>query len=146
MQADKMPPGNFKPFGYDTQRFSATAPAGATLEMITKPEYWSHVVSKVRPGCIVEVHAENGEWFAELYVRATGLREMKVHVLREVSFDGEIDAVLAEETAYVVKWNGPTNRYAVCMKDGKSVIKANFATKEDAFVWMREHKRTMAAA
>lgn len=145
MTTTKMPAGHFKPFGYDTQRFTATAPAGTDLDTLQEPEFWSHVVSRVRPGCIIEVHAEDGSYFAELYVRATGTREMRVHVLRHVSFDGAIDDVLKDETSYVVSWKGPVNRYTVCLADGKTPIKTGFLTKEDAVLWMTTHKRTMAA-
>lgn len=146
MLASKIPPSNFKPFGFDTQRFTAVGTTGQTLQTMLDPEYWSHVVARVRPGCIIEAHAEDGSWYAELYVRAVGTREMRVAVLRHIEFDQAIDAVLKEETnSYVVAWKGPVNRYGVCMPDGKTAIRTGFATKEDAYTWMVQHKKTMAA-
>ena len=58
-----------------------------TCEPNTKPEdllnpaYWAHVAIKFNPRDVLEVWAEDGEWYAECMVRATDRTWAKVHII-----------------------------------------------------------------
>jgi hypothetical protein len=42
-------------------------------------------------------------------------------------------------------WSGPHTKYRVLRLSDKAVVKDGFATKEEAALWLTEHKKAIAA-
>lgn len=67
--------------------WAAQPEPGTKLADMLLPEYWVHVAKTFRVGDRIDVTAADGSWFAELFVRSTSERALKVHVLRHIEFD-----------------------------------------------------------
>lgn len=122
-------------------------PEGTTVEDLLKPEAWAHVAHELATGSRIEVVPESGEWFAELYVVEAKRQWAKVVLLRKVDLapllvQGESAPQDTEE--FYAKWSGPISKFRVHRKKDKEVIRADFATAEDANLWIAEHKKSLA--
>lgn len=116
--------------------------AGTAFEDLLDPIYWGHVGKKLRPLDILEIHPEDGNYFAELLVRSveTGGRGAKVAPLRFVGL-GAIEAA-AEE--YRIEWKGGHSKHAVVRVRDKAVLQAGFGNKEDAAAWLAVNAKSLA--
>jgi len=132
----------FKGAEYARNIWSATSAVGVALEDVLKPEYWAHVAMKLTPSDRIEVVAEDGSFFAELYVQDKDKTWAKVFLLRHVVLDPleKIDPTLD----FKVDWRGPANRYGVIRKSDNTVIKDGFATKGEAARFIDTYSRSMA--
>lgn len=120
---------NFRLASYATNRWSITLPAEAPFDRMFEPDFWSNVARKMRIGDIVEAHAEDTTWFAELYVVAAHRLAAKVTLLRKVDLAGA-DEIAPVPSSLIVKYRGPANRY--CIMRGNEVVQSGFQTAEEA--------------
>lgn len=67
--------------------WAAQPESGTTLDEMLLPEYWANVAKTIKVGDRIDVTAEDGSWFAELYVRSAQPLALKVFVLRHTVFD-----------------------------------------------------------
>jgi hypothetical protein len=138
----KLPEARHQVAAYAHNRWAATLEFGVALEEALKPEFWAHVAKRFKPGDIVEVRADDGSFYADLYVRAVGAVFAKVEVL----FAKELGAGLAADTDKLdVKWNVGKRCFSVVRKSDNSVVREGFQIKEDAIAWMNDHNKQMAA-
>lgn len=125
----KLLPSRFKQAELVRNVWAIVPPAGTAFEEVLDRKYWSHVSTSLKPSDRVEVLAEDGSYFAELIVRATGPQWADVSVLRKC----DLDAVsLADDSAVSVEWRGPHHRFCVVRTSDKQIIKGGFAEKADA--------------
>jgi hypothetical protein len=118
-------------------------PPGTTIEDIVKPAYWTHTGFKLQPTDRIEVHSEDGGWFAELHVRSCGRTYANVEVLRFVEFK---DAVQVNaDNGHEVQWKGPHHRFAVVRKADNTILQAGFADKDIAAGWLISNAKSLAA-
>lgn len=117
---------------------------GTTLEDVLQPEYWSHVARNLRTGHRVEIFAADGSYWAMLIVRAAGTRDAVVQTLQHVELGPQSDIVVAP-SAYEVKWRGPSKKWGVVRREDNEVIRDEFAVKEQAAKWMKNHIQSLAA-
>jgi hypothetical protein len=124
--------------------FSATPEIGTTFEDILKPEYWAHVAASFHPTDRIEVLAEDGSWFAELFIVSCGKNWAKVCTMRFV----ELSESVAEtpEDAYRVIWRGAVHKHSVVRKSDSAVIKAEFPTAADAKKWLESYESEVVKA
>ena len=127
---------------YATNRWSVTLEHGVSYERVFEPDFWAHVARKMRIGDIVELHAEDTTFFAELYVVAAHRLAAKVVELRRFDLAGSAE-VLANASPLTVKYRGPHNRY--CIMNGENVVQSGFQTAEEAEVAKANHAKTFAA-
>ena len=126
-----LPENRFSQASYATNRWSVTIDPNTPYDRMFEPEYWSHVARKLRIGDIIEVHAEDTTWFAELYVVAAHRLSAKVVLLRKCDLAATKE-VAAEASPLTVKYRGPHARY--CVMRGETVISDRFQTEAEAMV------------
>lgn len=116
---------------------------GTKFEDILTETYWSMVAYKLKPCDIIEVHAEDGSYFAQLYVRATGTNWAKVSPVSFAQFDKS--EVKHGSSEYEVAWKGPHRMFAVIRLADNEIIKDGFKAKEHAEEYLKSHSKAMAA-
>jgi len=120
-----------------------------TCEPNTKPEdllnpaYWAHVAIKFNPRDVLEVWAEDGEWYAECMVRATDRTWAKVHIKQLIKFEDEDVPALHQLLDYNVMWRGPHRKWSVMRLSDRSVVKEDCKTSDEAQSWLTAHRRTI---
>lgn len=129
---------------YATNRWSVTPPNGTSFARVLEPTFWGNVGHKLRPGDIIEVHAEDGSYFAELYVRAAHRLAANVAVIRHVDLVGETGAAaLNEGSPFTVSFRGPHAKW--CVMRGKEVVQQGFQTQAEALKAVGERAAEWAA-
>jgi hypothetical protein len=123
----KLAPRNFLLASFSTQRWSVAFPADVKYERVFDPEFWAHVAQRIKPNDIIEVHAEDGAFFAELYVRSAHRTGVVVQELRLVPLDGETAPEAVKLTAL---WKGPVRKWTVMR--GKEIVQDGFQTEDEA--------------
>lgn len=116
--------------------------AGTDFAELADPLYWAHVARKLRPGDMLEIHPEDGGYFAELIVRAVegNGRGAKVAALRHV----KLDAVANSAEDYRVEWKGQMQKHAVVRVRDKEVMQGGFGTKDEAMAWLAANGKSLA--
>lgn len=142
MAAQKLPIANFKQSVQATRRWSVSTVDGAPFDDLLRPGYWTHVAAKLTPGDIIEVHAVDGSYYAELYVRSTSKLEALVAVLAKYEFT-TAESIVAP--GYATKWRGPARRWGVVRIDDGSVVRDGFQTEDLAAGFLLDYRRSMAA-
>lgn len=143
----KINPGALKLAEHVRAIHIVSPPQGTTLEDLLKPEAWAHVAHDLTAGSRVEVVPESGEWFAEFYVVEAKRQWAKVVLLRKVDLTAAPahgEATPADAEDFYAKWSGPISKFRVHRKKDKEVIRADFATAEDANLWIADHKKSLA--
>jgi hypothetical protein len=120
---------------------------GTPFEDVLNPEYWENVAERIRPGDHIEVVAENGEYYAELYVTDTTRKWAKVAVLTKIDLTTAKSAQApASPTAkYEVGYKGPILKWCVVRISDKSRLHEGSASKEDAQRWLADYSKAQAA-
>lgn len=132
---------NFRLATYVTNRWSVTLDDATPYDRVFEPEYWSHVARKMQIGDIVELHAESGAWFAELYVVSAHRLAAKVVEMRKVDLAGSPESA-SVSSPLSVKWRGPNGKWAV-MRDNH-VVASGFQTAEEAEAAKATHVKTFS--
>lgn len=125
------------------QRKSHVADIDERFEQMLIPSTWAHVAKEVRVGDQIEVHAADGTWFGELYVRSVGRTEVHVAPIRYVEFKAPVN--VTDDTPYAVQFRGPHMKWCVIARETKSVIKPDFDTEAEAGAWVAQHLKAIAA-
>jgi hypothetical protein len=113
---------------------------GTTLEEVLDPLYWSHVAARLRPTDRVEVHAEDGSFFAELFVREAGRQHARLVPLRVIEFEQ-----LKQEPdrgGFAVQWKGPHLRWCVVRLADNQIVKGECGAKDEAMLWLASNNRS----
>lgn len=127
---------------YATNRWSVTLEYGVPYERVFDPDFWSHVARKMRIGDIVELHAEDTTFFAELYVVAAHRLAAKLVELRRFDLAPAVQ-VAADTSPLTVKYRGPHNRY--CLMRGENIVQSGYQTAEEAELAKAQHAKAFAA-
>lgn len=115
---------------------TATAPSGATREMLTDPVFWTHAMRKFRPLTEVRVVAQDSSWYAHLLViYATGM-DCKIHELGFWGLDPIDDASNIENDLFKVVWAGPAHQFRVVRKKDNVVVQKGFKDRNSAAIWL----------
>lgn len=136
--------GGFKRADFVTNRWSVTLDEATSYVRMLESDYWVNVARKLRIGDIIEVHAENRTWFAELYVVAQNDKAASVIELRKVDLAGTTEI---EDTAspYYVKWLGPQGQWGVKRLTDNQTMQQGLASKSDAELAKAQLTKTFAA-
>lgn len=122
----------FKQSAFVRNRWAIMAMAGSNPKELLKPDTWAHVSNMVRTGDIIEVTAQDGAWFAEVYVRFAKSLDVRTALLRVVVFDEEAKEVASVESGtkgkkpsaedFEIKRYGNRGRFRVVrLSDGVSM-------------------------
>ena len=115
--------------------WSAQPEPGTTLDEMLLPEYWAHVAKTLKKGDRIDVTSADGEWFAELYVRASTDNSVLVTVLQKYVFSApEVPA----DDAFEIKHRGGA-KWSVIRKSDKRVLVENLETRGEADTWVSKN-------
>lgn len=129
-----------RPAEYDRTIFAVVPELGTSLDAMLAPEYWAHVAKNLKPGSRIEVTAEDGSWFAELYVRRASANAALVVVLRHYEFTNGKAAqpeAASEHADFTVKFRGGAG-WSVVRNSDKAIMFENGKTREQAESWVAE--------
>jgi len=133
-------PSRFALAGHKRNVYFITPADGTTLDDVLDPLYWSHVAQRLRPTDLVEVHAEDGSFFAELFVREAGRQQATLVPLRVVEFEK-----LKQEPSregFTAAWKGPHHRWCVVRLADGALIKTECGSKDEAMQWLASNTRS----
>ena len=137
-------PMKLNPAEYSTVMYYYEAPVGVTLEDVTRPMFWQHVTSQLKPGHEVKVVSEDRSFWAHLLVRDVMRHEVFMGVIMSATFEDDIEASGDEDDTYV-KWRSPSTRYGVFRKADDECLQDGFETKVAAAKGAATRQATMAA-
>ena len=115
--------------------WSAQPEPGTTLDEMLLPEYWAHVAKTLKKGDRIDVTSDDGEWFAELYVRASSDNSVAVVVLQKHVFSAP--APVADGT-FELKHRGGA-KWSVIRRSDKRVMVENLETRPEAESWVAKN-------
>lgn len=118
-------------------------PVGTTLEQLLVTGFWANVARHLSARTTIEVHWDDASQFAELYVLDCGRNWASVDVLRHKEQLRRPQSLEQEE--YQVSFNGPVDKWRIVRISDRQPIKAGFATEGDAYRYLAEYKRRLAA-
>lgn len=118
---------------------------GTTVDQLLDPAYWTHVSAKMHAGDHIEAVAEDGSWFAELFVVRAERNWAKVALLRKVDLVAtSVEVNPADFEEFYVKWSGPVSKFRVHRKKDKEVLRDGFESADTANAWLTEHRKALA--
>ena len=119
------------------------APGNTLDKIIADPSYWAHVSKDLTVGSEITLFAQDQSYWAKVLVVAVGPVWAKVATLIHVPLGGLQDAPLP--LAFAIEWKGPKHKFAVVRTSDNAILKGEFATKDDATVWLSQHMKALAA-
>jgi hypothetical protein len=131
---------------YVRRIWSHTPGAGARMEDLLIPEYWSKLVHSLRCGDRIEASPADSSWFLELLVRSVGTEGILMMRLRGGVLEGVATPPGASEhidLEATIEYGGPLLKWQVFATDGR-VLKSGLATQDMAIGWVAELRRTQA--
>lgn len=150
--ARKVMPGRCKTADIARNLWVVTVEQGTTREDLKRPEFWALVGKNFRPTDRIEVHADDGTFFAEYLVITADRAWAKVHELRFEPLGTQDVSLTAADAADVrskfrIKFNGPHLRFCVERLDGEKVerLKEKCQDQAEASAWLEGHLKTVAA-
>lgn len=132
----KLLPARFKAAAQVSNDWSAVVEAGTSFDQVKDdPAFWSHVQRFVRVGDIVHVRADDGAFYARLYVRAAGAVGVTVESLEHHDFS-KLAAVADTGDEYKVEWAGPHHKFRIMRIADDVVMQSGFNDKVTALAAM----------
>ncbi len=124
--------------------FMVYAPEGTPKDAPQKAEFWTHVARKLSPLCEVKIITKDGAWYARylvLFVEGSNVqvKELEFHELDNT------DELASESGDFEVTWGGPAHKFRVMRKSDKEVMRAGFANRSEAALWMHRNLAKAAA-
>lgn len=151
--ARKVMPGRCKTAEVARNTWAVTVEQGTTREDLKRPEFWALVSKNFRPTDKIEVHIDDGSFYAEFLVITADRAWAKVHELRYEALGTQDVSLTAAHAAdvrsrYEVAWRGPHLKHCVERKDGEKVerLKEGCADKVEATLWLENHLKTVGAS
>ena len=141
--ARKLPESAFRLASFVTNRWNVVPDDGTLLEDVLERVYWTNVAQKLRPGDILEVHAPDGSYYAELYVRSASRLEASVTPLVVHKFGDEGQE--AGDDGLMVKFRNHVAKWGVIRRVDKFVVRDGFQTQEMANEWLADRRKSKAA-
>jgi hypothetical protein len=152
--------------GYHYARVALTLPVGVAFDDLLKPEAWAQVAHRFhknpntnepdRRGTIITVRTVDHAFYAEMYVRAVGERDLEVECIGPAvdsktgqprpQFFGPPAAM--EGGRYEVRWNVGKRGFDVIRRKDREIIAGaeKFQTREKAMQWVAELEGQSKAA
>jgi hypothetical protein len=121
----------------------ALVPEGCTADDLKRPEFWAHVSRIMGFGHLVHAMAEDRSFYAQGIVLDAGATWAKIDwfMVRELGAATNLDA---EDEDYVVRFI-PTKGFRVVRKSDRAVIKDGLADRGAALIYIKEHRKALAA-
>lgn len=127
------------------RRFRFLVPSGTAVDDLKRPSIWAHVARDWRPNDIVEVMPDDRAWFAECFVLDCGTQYAKLQVLRESKLEAVKVGGLAAVPGHSIEYGGEHEKWRVIRDADRKILKSGHATQGDAFNWLTNHLKALAA-
>ncbi len=134
----------FQQAEYARNIWRATLAEGTTPDEIMEPRFWSFVAVNLKPGEFIEVVEETQKFVALLYVTGCDRTWATVAKCWLTDLQPAIKAVQAPADDFVVEWKGQHHKHCVIRTADGEKVKTGCQTKDEATVWMNEHRKTVA--
>lgn len=119
-----------------------TIPPEQDWQLCLRPEYWSKVTDRLRPGCRIIVDAEDGSATMTLMVRKVTRTEAVVWCIFRAECDVDVDmSVEGWESHFEIKWRGPTHRYCVIRLSDKEQLTSGLQSRPDAVKYVMDRMK-----
>ncbi|HXI76098.1 MAG TPA: hypothetical protein VNH21_03125 [Steroidobacteraceae bacterium] len=112
-------------------------PADTEVADLLEPGFWANHAQRMRPNSTLEVHWDDSSRFILLYVVSAGRNWADVDLMFEHKIKSH--ARPSQTHRYEAKYNGPVDLWRITNLSNGSVLKAGFATEEDARKFLAEH-------
>jgi hypothetical protein len=124
-------------------RFRITVSPETTKEMLLDSRYYRDIIKHHKLsnktmfsfGDILEVQAEDGSFYAELFISGSNTEELFVKLNYLTNHDKKGKEL--EIPSYKIEWKGPKNKFAIIRKTDNSIFKQNFSSKEEAHSFLQ---------
>lgn len=113
------------------------APDHAAIDDLLQPDYWANFTGKMRRNSTIEVHWADSSQFAELYILDFGRNWASVALIRHIRLERTIAPPKVDQ--FQIGHHGPVDQWRIANLSNGSVLKAGFATEEDARKFLAEH-------
>lgn len=114
---------------------------GCLPEDLLEPSCWANVARYLRPCQLVEVHWDDRSHLAEYYVLDCGRNWANVDIWQSKRFRAAVRPHQA--TQYGIAFNGPVDKFRITRLNDGAVIKAGFASENDARKFLEEYLRKL---
>lgn len=145
----KLAPSGARPADGVRNVWAATAAFGVTKEDIENPIYWSHVCARFRPKDRIEVHSEDGSFYAEYMVTSCDRTWAKVVCLMFLELNKAAKLTDAQVQGihenYEIKFRGP-KKWSVIRKSDRATLHEGLHTEDDAKKWLEVHLSAQGVA
>lgn len=141
--AVNLPPNRLQRAEHYCVSYAVVLPGAVALDEAMKPEYWAHVGKQLKQHDMIRIIPEDGSYFAEALVLASGPGFAKLHLLRHESLEGNAEPA-ADASGLFVKYNGPHDKYVVIRRSDGEKLKTGLASKVEAQRWLDDHLATIS--
>ena len=125
-------PGRLQSAAHYYASYAVVLPGGTAYEDVLKPEFWAHCAAKLRQHDTIRLIPEEGTYFAELLVLASGRGFVNMKELRLIQLgDDELEASSVNDQVEV-KWRGPHSKWSIIRNSDGAVLKEGIVEKPDA--------------
>lgn len=150
---DKLGVNDLKEITFVNRTWSIILEDGSKPQDLERPGFWAHVAMKLTRRDEIRFWANDGSFYGQAVVRATGRLEAVVALTQVVDFKtGAVVQMKARD--YEVAFSGEKSMWCVyrlkqgrdggLVKDG-GPIKAGFQTEDAAKAWLADHVKAIAA-
>jgi hypothetical protein len=138
-------PHNLQTAEHSVITWHVQVPADMPFDEVLKPDFWTHVAGKMRPGQRVIVDSIDFKWTATLFVRSAQRLSAVVSLIEKHDFKDKIAHPAGEMNAddYEVSF-APSHRHRVVRISDKTVLKKDFQTADEASEWLRDYLKRAA--
>lgn len=134
----------FQEASYFRNVFAVNVDAGHKIEDIEQPEYWAHVARHVKQFDEIVIRAEDGAFYARLYVLDCGDTWLKTHRLDYVELQKSADKeILSRDGEFKIKWAGPHDKWRVTRVSDGEIVAKEIVSRDGAEDWVREYRKVM---
>lgn len=110
---------------------------GVTIEDLLRAETWAHVTKSLKAGTLIDAVANDGSWYARLFVRSVKDLDVSIALLERHDFD----AVAAPaEDEFTFKWAGPSAKFRIIRNSDKAVMAEGLESKGACAEWLKTPK------
>jgi hypothetical protein len=138
-------PTRLKGAEYAFSLWRLAVPSETSIEDLKRSAFYAHIAQHLRNGDVIQVMPDNRAYFAELLVVDAGAQYAKVALLREVKLEALQAGASSAFPGYSIEYAGDHERWRIIREADRKVLKAHQASQADAFTWLTNHLKALAA-
>lgn len=138
-------PNRLKGAEYAFTLWRLTVPSETAIDDLKRASFYAHIAQNLRHGDLIQVMPDNRSFFVELLVVDVAPQYAKVMVIREVKLEALQANASQAFPGYTIEYAGDHERWRVIRDSDKKVLKKDQATQTEAFTWLTNHLKALAA-